>query len=447
MDFCDFINSHPTIYHFCAGAVGLLEQAGFTLVSERELPRLERGKKYFFVRNSTALVACAVGSEFTPGLDGVATIATHIDANRVVLKPASVIDTKFDLCRLGVAPYGDGLNPSWWDRDLGIGGRVVIRKGNKVTTDLVLLPGIVASIPSLAVHFGKAALSHNKETNMIPIYGLESSHAHEELEKLENMMKEVPFARKHSALLVQAVANSLCCRPQDIVEWDLELFSAEKSKIGGLGHDLLWSSRMDDRLCAYAALKALTLSAPTKHSVQILALYDNEEVGSETKQGAAGNFLNVILDHVLNSLDATKDERARTLANSVLVSADVTHAANPNYGEAYLENSGPLLNCGVAVKRLGRFIGDGPTTQICRMISERAGQKLQQFAPRNDTASGSTIGPYLAAGTGMLTIDVGIPILSMHSIREVTGSLDPELGTSWFRAFYKYAEELIGLLP
>lgn len=421
------MDEHPTVYHFVEGLRHKLDAAGFNEITERDLARIRRGGRYYLTRNGTSLVAFVVGLDFIPGPDGANVVATHVDANRLTLKPSSIASSVMGYLQFATAPYADGANASWMDRDLGLGGRVVVKQNGAIASKLVRLPGVIGSLPTLAPHFG-AMPANLEQKPVVASSGTEPEATDEE--------KHAPLYGKHSLRLLRAVAKEAGCKVNQILEWDMEFFSAEHAKIGGLDKDLIYCSRMDDKLCSYAAIDALLAAPEAAHVLQIAALYDNEEIGSETRQGAKGNLLDVALTAVFDSLNATIDERRQTIANSYLVSADVTHAGNPNYADAYLEHHVPLLNTGVAVKRLGRFAGSGVDAGVAQLIAARCHQKLQYFAPRNDTRTGGTIGPMLAAYTGIPTVDVGIPIMSMHSIREITGVKDVTLGTKWFAAFF-----------
>lgn len=434
MDFGQFMNENPTIFHFTSAARHKLDAAGFCELRERDLPRLQRGGKYYLCRNDSNLIAFTVGSDFIPGIDGFSIVATHIDANHMLIKPTSLRPTsEVGLVTIGASTYGGAGGVGWWDRDLGIGGRVVIRtKSGIFITKLLKLDGAVAFIPSLAPHFGKLSTDRNAETREVAVLGYFEAAS----EATDDELKS-PLAAKHSIALLRAVAHEVGCQVQDIYEWELELFSAEPARKGGLNGQLLLSSRLDDRLCSYTALNALIEAAPNPHSVQLVAMYDDEEVGSLSRSGAYNKLLPAVEKLVFDSFGATTDERRMSAARSVILSADVTHAGNPNYVDAYDRSCMPKLNTGIAVKHLGRFATDAVGTGICEIISQEAGIKLQHFAPRNDTLSGGTIGSMSAAATGILTVDIGIPILAMHSIREATGIKDVALAVQWFREFFE----------
>lgn len=238
-----------------------------------------------------------------------------------------------------------------------------------------------------------------------------------------------------------------------IVNWELELFDIQPAQLGGLGKEFIFAGRIDDKLCSWAAVQAL-LNTSTKDSSQIkvVALFDDEEVGSLLRQGARGNFLPTVIERVVDEF-ADKGVRSlvsRTYANSFLVSSDVIHAVNPNFLNAYLENHSPRLNIGPAVSAdpNGHMTTDSVSTAIFhRCVARDLGlrsqdPKLQVFQIRNDSRSGGTVGPMLSAATGIRAIDCGIPQLSMHSIRATTGSLDPGLGVFAFQSFLENFESV-----
>lgn len=433
MEFGRFMDENPTIFHFTQAARQKLDAAGFCELQERDLPRLERGGKYYLCRNDSNLVAFTIGEDFIPGIDGYSIVATHADANHMLLKPTSLRPgSELGLVTLGASTYGGAGGPGWWDRDLGIGGRIILRKrSGAYTSKLVKLNGAVAFIPRLAPHFGKVSLDHNEETREVAVlgyYDTDDSPTDEELKS--------PLAKKHNIHLLRAIAAEIGCEVQDLYDWELELFSAEPARAGGLNSQLLLCSRLDDRLCSYTALDGLIQAKRTPHSVQLVAMFDNEEEGSLSRNGAYNKLLPAIEKLIFDSLGATADERRMSAARSVILSADVTHAGNPNYLDAYDLQSIPKLNTGMAVKHLGRFATNAVGTAICEIISEEADLPLQHFAPRNDTLSGGTIGSMVASSTGMLTVDIGITILAMHSIREATGIRDISISTRWFRTFF-----------
>ncbi|KJX93818.1 hypothetical protein TI39_contig4250g00006 [Zymoseptoria brevis] len=482
--FCRFLSENPTVFHAVAAMKQRLRDAGFTELSERDSWSIKRSGSYFVERNGSALIAFSVGAKYESG-NGAAVVAGHIDALTAKLKPVSKVPNKAGYLQLGVAPYAGGMNSTWWDRDLGIAGRVHLKKEGKIVTKLVNLDYPIARVPTLAPHFGAAAQGpFNPETQMVPILGLESSYPMSTVSAAGPFSKPSllgdtagTFAKTQPPALVWAIEDALHSSIDwdeerddgrsmlsdddddddedrlaigEIVNWELELYDVQPATRGGLRKELIYGGRIDDKLCSWAALEALVeaqRSDPDSSILKVVGLFDDEEIGSLLRQGARGNFLPSVLERAAGSLADHKpasDLMGRTYANSFLVSSDVTHAVNPNFLSAYLENHAPHLNVGVAIAAdpNGHMTTDSVSTTIFQRCAEKAGAKLQVFQIRNDSRSGGTIGPMTSSATGMRSIDAGLPQLSMHSIRATTGALDPGLGVITFKAFLNGFEEV-----
>ncbi|ORY19242.1 aminopeptidase I zinc metalloprotease-domain-containing protein [Clohesyomyces aquaticus] len=456
--FCDFLTENPTVFHAVDAVARDLEKHGYKKLSERDGWELEKGGKYYVERNGSSLIAFAVGEGYVPG-NGASIMAGHIDALCAKLKPIPKLRTKAGFMQLGVAPYAGALNDTWWDRDLGVGGRVLVKEGGKIVTKLVKLDWPIARIPTLAPHFGAAAQGpFNKETNMVPIIGLDSRGdvgSSEEGEWKPSLLGGAgTFTSTQPPGLVKAISKELSITDySSIVNWELELFDYQPATVGGLEKEFIFAGRIDDKLCSWAAIQALINSTSTssaKHSgsgqIKIVALFDDEEIGSLLRQGARGNFLPTIVERIVDSFaeKSVSSLISRTYANSFLVSSDVCHAVNPNFLNAYLENHAPRLNVGPAVTcdSSGHMTTDAVSAAILTRCTESTGTKLQVFQIRNDSRSGGTVGPMLSAMTGIRAIDCGIPQLSMHSIRATTGSLDPGLGVIAFQGFLENFESV-----
>ncbi|KAF2790855.1 hypothetical protein K505DRAFT_281847 [Melanomma pulvis-pyrius CBS 109.77] len=456
--FTDFMTANPTVFHAVDAVAEDLEKNGYKKLTERDSWDLERGGKYYVARNGSSLIAFAIGEGYAPG-NGAAIIAGHIDALTAKLKPIPKLRTKAGFVQLGVAPYAGALNSTWWDRDLGIGGRVLVKEGGKIVTKLVKLDWPIARIPTLAPHFGApAAGPFNKETQMVPIIGLDNSDIGSASSEDDNWKPSIlggegAFTATQPERLVKAISRELSISDySSIVNWELELFDIQPATVGGLDKEFIFAGRIDDKLCSWAAIQALLNStsasstASSSGQIKLVALFDDEEVGSLLRQGARGNFLPTVIERIVDSF-ASKSVSSlvsRTYANSFLVSSDVCHAVNPNFLGSYLENHAPRLNVGPAVSAdsNAHMTTDAVSTAILTRCAERSGSKLQIFQIRNDSRSGGTVGPMLSAHTGIRAIDCGIPQLSMHSIRATTGSLDPGLGVIAFQSFLEHFESV-----
>lgn len=295
--------------------------------------------------------------------------------------------------------------------------------------------------------------SQNKETETVPIIGLDNSDLYsQDGVKDVKLGGEGSFTSTQSPRLVRAIAKELGISDySSIVNWELELYDTQPAQTGGLDKEFIFGGRIDDKLCSWAALEALLASSATTATrddsiIKLVALFDDEEIGSLLYQGARGNFLPATVERAVETFSGSYSANtiSRTYANSFLVSADVTHAVNPNFVGAYLDDHAPRLNVGLVVSAdsNGHMTTNAVTTALLSRIAEKNGDKLQTFMIRNDSRSGGTIGPALSSALGVRAIDAGIPQLSMHSIRATTGSLDPGLGVKTFAGFFNHFESV-----
>ncbi|CAI7627040.1 unnamed protein product [Penicillium glandicola] len=452
--YCEFMTSNPTIFHAVKSFSKQLEEHGYKHLSERAVwtSELKRGGKFYTSRNGSSLIAFNIGSKYESG-NGVAIVAGHVDALTAKLKPVSKLPTKAGFQQLGVAPYAGGLGATWWDRDLGIGGRVLVRdpETGKVETKLVKLDWPIARVPTLAPHFGSPANGpFNQETQMVPIIGVDNSDLFEPSKVESSNVKFGTFTSTQPEKLVKIISKEIGITDYStIVNWELELFDTQPAQLGGLEKDLIFAGRIDDKLCCYAAQEALIASPDSTSTgvVKMVGMFDDEEIGSLLRQGARSNFMSSVIERITEAFakgNYGPSLLSQTVANSFLVSSDVIHAVNPNFLNVYLENHAPRLNVGVTVSAdsNGHMTTDSVSEAVIRRVAERSGSTLQVFQIRNDSRSGGTIGPMTSAQIGMRAIDCGIPQLSMHSIRATTGSLDPGLGVKLFKGFFDHYEEV-----
>lgn len=412
---------------------------------------MKPGGKYWTSRNGSAIIAFSVGKAYKPG-DGVAMIAGHIDALTARLKPVSTKPNREGYVQLGVAPYAGGLNTTWWDRDLSIGGRVVVRdeESGKTTTKLVKLGWPIAKIPTLAPHFGVGMLGQNNaETQAVPIIGLESSGDSSQAEALG---PAGAFVNTQPPKLVKLIAKEMGITSYtSILNWELELFDSQPAQTLGMDKEFITAGRIDDKLCSWSALMGL-LSADDNDDdgyIKLVALFDDEEIGSLLRQGAKGNFLPSTIERITEALNPGSygpGLLGQTYAKSFLASADVTHAGNPNFLSNYLADHIPKLNVGLVISAdsNGHMTTDAVSTAILRRVGELAGCQTQVFQIRNDSRSGGTVGPMLSSAMGVRAADCGLPQLSMHSVRATTGALDPGLGVKFFKGFLDNWQKIDG---
>lgn len=447
--YIDFTYKNPTIFHVVDHFSRQLDAAGFSYIAEKESWAKLTPGKYYTHRGGSALVAFVVGDKWTP-LKGIGAIGSHIDSLTVQLKPNSTKANVEGYELLGVAPYAGTLGNVWWDRDLGVGGRVWVKDphSGKISPALVdSTPHPIAKIPTLAPHFGSPAVGpFNTETQAVPVVGFAGDAAGPEPTDAE---KAAPLYGKHPLRLLRYVAGLAGVAVADIVQWDLQLYDVQKGARGGLELEFLFAPRVDDRLCSYAAINALVESAAAgtlaPDSFSVVGLFDNEEIGSGTRTGVRGQIVETVVSRVLAadhfasfpSSDAVEAAK-HAWANSIFLSADVNHLVNPNFANVYLEHHKPVPNKGVviALDPNGHMATDAVGLALVETLAKANGDELQYFQIRNDLRSGGTIGPYSATQTGARTIDLGIPQLSMHSIRATIGAKDIGLGTKFFAGFF-----------
>ncbi|KAJ5524624.1 Vacuolar aminopeptidase 1 [Penicillium frequentans] len=452
--YLEFMSSNPTIFHTVDTFSKQLEQHGYKKLSERAVwtSELKRGGKFYVTRNSSSLLAFNIGKEYESG-NGMAIVAGHVDALTAKLKPVSKLPNKAGYEQLAVAPYAGALGPTWWDRDLGIGGRVLIKnpETGKIENKLVKLDWPIARIPTLAPHFGSPANGpFNQETQMVPIIGVDNSDLFETSSAPSINIKAGTFAATQPEKLVKVIANEIGVTDySSILEWELELFDIQPAQFGGLEKELIFAGRIDDKLCCYAAQEGLLATDDNKSPgiVKMVGMFDDEEIGSLLRQGAKSNFMGSVMERIAEAFAGQTygpNVLSQTVANSFLVSSDVSHAVNPNFLNVYLENHSPRLNVGVAVSTdsNGHMTTDSVSSGMLKEIASRCDSKLQLFQIRNDSRSGGTIGPMTSAQIGMRAIDCGIVQLSMHSIRATTGRQDPGLGVKLFKGVFDHFEEV-----
>jgi aminopeptidase I len=309
--------------------------------------------------------------------------------------------------------------------------------------------------------------SNNKETDMVPIIGLDTSDP-SPLPEFANLTlgggDASSFAATQPPRLVRAIAGELAITDySSIVNWELELYDTQPAQTLGLDKEFISGGRIDDKLCSWSAIEGLLASASTTAAnadadadasddglIKLVALFDDEEIGDGLRQGAKGNFLPSVIARLTETFSPSASSQAnilaQTYANSFLLSADVIHAANPNFLSSYLPSHCPRLNTGLVISAdsNGHFTTDSVSTAILTRIAEKNGDKLQVFMIRNDSRSGGTVGPVLSALMGVRGIDVGLAQLSMHSIRATTGSLEPGLGVRVFKGFFDWFEGVDG---
>lgn len=413
-----FIDASPTPFHAVGRITRQLDEDGFRPLFERNAWRLEPGDRRYVVRDDSTLVAFVVGSE-APATAGFRIIGAHTDSPNLRVKPKAE-RSKRGYLQLGVEIYGGVLLATWADRDLSIAGRVLCREGNGVMARMVDLRRPVARVSNLAIHLNrnvnKDGLHLNKQRHMVPMVGLG--------DKLD---------------LRAELAHSAGVASDDIISYDLSLYDVQHGAIGGLNDEFVYSARLDNLGSCFTATEALCGASGQNKSTAVMVLYDHEEVGSRSAIGAASSILQDVLYRIAVAYpEGHVQAMPRAIANSILLSADMAHALHPNYSEKHDGDHAPALNRGLVIKSNVNqsYATTGATAAEFTQLCHNAGFEPQQFVVRSDLPCGSTIGPITASRLGIRTVDVGAPMLSMHSCREMAGTLDVHLAVKAYQGLF-----------
>ena len=426
MNLIDFLNASPVNYLAVNTIAGVLEDAGFRHVDVRgEMPALKTGDKVYFTKNDSSIYAMHIGQ--LPMQDGVHMVCAHCDSPTFRIKPNAGIRCEGGLVKLNTELYGGALMQTWFDRPLSLAGRVIIAGDDPMQpeTRLLHIKRPLLQIPNLAIHFNREAndgVKLSKQKDMLPILGIIT----EEMEK--------------DNVLMNLVAGELKVNAGDILDFDLYLYDTTPACTFGLNQEFVSAGRLDDLSMVHAGLSALVDTAgTTPQHTRILAIFDNEETGSMTKQGAGSPFLLFVLQRIMVANGFAGEEAFRAIENSFMISADNAHAYHPNYAEKYDPTTHPQLGGGPVIKLNAsqKYATDARGAAVFQRICDMAGVPCQRFVNHSDVAGGSTLGNILAASIPMNGVDMGNPILGMHSIRETGSVKDHEYCIRAFSKFYE----------
>eukprot|EP01041_Mallomonas_annulata_P006733 gene6733-13631_t len=450
LDFLEFLTEACSAFHAVDAVKRRYIEAGFVEIFEKELWRLQLKGKYFFIRNSTTILAFVVGEAFQAG-NGFTCVGAHTDSPCLKIKPVPCT-IKSDTLVLNTQPYGGGLWHTWFDRDLGIAGRVICKSTDEsITSHLVRIDNPIARIPNLAIHLTSGSerdsFAPNIQENMKAILTCSP--------ELMNMPPNSEQCHRLHPCIISMVAKSIGINVEDILDMDLQLIDLQTPALGGAANEFILSGRLDNLCSAYQAMRALIDSSSTSEllasqsNITMAMLFDHEEVGSSSCQGAASSLFMDTFRLILSTLtphQSNADAHAtltRTLRNSFIISADMAHALHPNYTSKHDPVLAPLMNKGLVLKHNCNqcYATNVVSAVLFREFAKIAGVNTQEFSVRSDARCGSTIGPILATLSGICTVDCGSPQLSMHSIREMMGAEDVYNGYLHFKtAFIHHAE-------
>ena len=396
-----------------------LIKKGFSELNQHEVWTLKKGGKYYVKKNGSAIFSFIIGTSDSCFQEGCRIIAAHTDSPCLKIKPNPEIYGEGGVVSLNVEKYGGGILYTWFDRPLSISGRIVVKSDDtlrprKITVDL---KEPIAIIPHLAIHFNRGVNEGNHlsvQKDMKPVIGLFS----------EEKIKEF---KRNGGLIKTIVSKSLGLHADDILGYELNLYPVVESGLCGLNKEFLVSPRIDDLSMAFAGLEAMleTCEIPTPYT-RVLALFDNEETGSGTKQGAASPVLRDIFERLAAAIGSSQQDMFVGLANSFVISADDAHAWHPNYNEKYDPTNHPVIGGGPVIKINSncKYMTDAHGEAVFKVLCKKAGVKYQMFVNHSDVAGGSTLGNILTSQMDLAGVDVGNAIWAMHSAEETAGVTD-----------------------
>ncbi|MDE7397229.1 MAG: M18 family aminopeptidase [Muribaculum sp.] len=420
----EFLNASPCNFYAIETLTLMLEAAGFTRLDPSDSWQLQPGSKHYIIKNSSALFAFQIGNNSTT--DGFRIISAHSDSPCFRIKPNPEIISDGGVMKLNTEVYGGPILYTWFDRPLSIAGRVIIRTGDPLNPDtkLIRIDRPILTIPHLAIHFNRAVNEGNplsRQKDMLPIAGI--------------IKKET----EKKGFIINIVAQELNIDPSDILDVDLMLYDTTPACRVGINNEFISGGRLDDLSMVHAGASALLNAVDTPaDNTRVLAIFDNEETGSGTKQGAASPVLMHILRRIVNSLGGSEEDYYRAISRSFMISADNAHATHPNYVEKQDPTNHPIIGGGPVIKINAncKYMTDADSAAVFRSICELAEVPYQYFVNHSDIAGGSTLGNILTSQIDLRGVDMGAPLWAMHSVRETASADDHTYCIKAFSRFY-----------
>jgi len=405
----DYIYDSPTAFNAVETSKDLLLKNGFNELKMNDKWKLKVGGKYFITKNSSSLTAFVINSDNMK--EGFRIIGSHSDSPTFRIKPNAEMTVENSYLKLNTEGYGGAILSTWFDRPLAVAGRVVLKSENVLCPrqEIININRPVCIIPNIAIHMNRSindGYKFNKQKDTLPLVGL----INDTLEKDDFLLNEI--------------SRELNVDKKEILDFDLYLYEYEKGNIIGPSEEFISSSRLDNLSMAHASLHGL-IDSKGKNGINIASIFDNEEVGSSTKQGADSNMLPNLLERICISLGKDREEFFSAIYSSFMISADLAHALHPNLVEKHDPTNKPIMGGGPVIKISANqaYTSDAFSSGVYKNICEKCGVKYQQFVNRSDERGGSTIGPISSTHLDINSVDIGSPILSMHSVREL-GSVE-----------------------
>ncbi len=422
-DLCNFLDASPVNFWAVETTRRRLEEAGFTELDMRERWTIAPGDRRYVVKNGSAIFAFVVGDG--EASDGFHLIAAHSDSPGFRIKPNCEMPCEGGAVKLNTEVYGGPILYTWFDRPLSVAGRVMLRSENPLQprSRLVRFDRPLLVIPHLAIHFNRAVNEGNKlskQKDMLPVVALD--------------------CKESKGLIRRLVAEELGVDEAEIIDYDLSLYNTAKAETTGLDGEMVCSGRRDDLSMVHAGLTALLEKADTRSAhTRVLAVFDNEETGSGTKQGAASPVLEHILRRIVMARGGDETDYMRAVADSFMISADNAHGFHPNYGEKYDPTNHPTLGHGPCIKVNAncKYMTDADSAAVFAEICRQAGVPCQYFVNHSDVAGGSTLGNILTSQVPLRGVDMGAPLWAMHSACETASSADHRYTIAAFARFFE----------
>ena len=409
-----------------------LEAKGFKEIKQNEEWDIRPGGKYFMVKNGSAVFAFTTGRGLSSFKKGSLLVAAHSDSPCLKLKPNPEIYGEGGVVSLNVEKYGGGILYTWFDRPLSLSGRLTVKGENPLSPKEIIfdLKRPVAVIPHLAIHFNRQVNEGNSisvQKDMKPVVGYFDPAA-------------IRMAQQGKGIVLAAIAKECGINVQDILDYEISLYPYFTPQLCGLNNEYIESGRIDDLSMAFAGLEALLETCDKDNdNIRILAVFDNEETGSGTRQGAASPVLRDLMERLCDRLGGSKEDFHIGVANSFMISADDAHAWHPNYNEKYDPTNHPVIGGGPVIKINSncKYMTDSVGAAIFKELCNKAGVHYQMFVNHSDVAGGSTLGNILTSQLDFKGVDVGSAIWAMHSAVETAGVFDHQDMVKVFMEFWK----------
>ena len=424
-----FLDASPVNFLAVKNLTDELQQHGYRRIDTTEaLGTVKAGDKFFVTKNDSSIYAFQI-SRKALAETGFHMICAHCDSPTFRIKPHAEIDCEGGIVKLNTEVYGGPIMSTWFDRPLTLAGRVIV-KGKDVMSPTTLLLHVkrpLLQISNLAIHFNRQVndgVKLSRQKDVLPILGI----INDELEKGNLLMN----------IILEELNKQQTVAREDILDFDLYLADATPACTFGAHNELISSGRLDDLSMCFAGLEALLASQPTD-TTQVLAIFDNEETGSQTKQGAGSPFLSYMLKRIALAQSGTEEAYYQAVERAFMISADNAHAWHPNYSEKYDPTNHPVLGGGPVIKfnAAQKYASDAYSASVFAGLCKKAGVPCQRFVNHSDVAGGSTLGNILASSIPLRGVDMGNAILAMHSCRETGSTADHEFCVKVFTQFYQ----------